>query len=109
MNNKNLSLGLVNYALDHGGKLLPLLINSEISAGTGLMNPSVLVDNNRILVNLRHVNYTLYHSEGKIFHHQYGPLQYLHPEDDITLRTTNFILELDENLNLTNAQKNQHG
>jgi hypothetical protein len=105
MNNRDLKLGLVNYALQHDAKLVPLLINSEISCGTGLMNPSVLVDDNRILVNLRHVNYTLYHSEGKIFHHQYGPLQYLHPEDDVTLRTVNFLMELDNDLNLINVQK----
>lgn len=58
------------------------------------MNPSVHVDNGKILINVRNVNYALYHSELRKFPHQWGPLQYLHPEDDMSLRTENFIMEL---------------
>lgn len=65
------------------------------------MNPSVLVDDGKIMVILRNVNYTFYHSEKKLFQHPYGPLTYLHPEDDLHLRTTNWLLYLDENLEVT--------
>jgi hypothetical protein len=81
------------------GILQPLIIPSSETSGLGLMNPSVFVDkNNKIIVNLRHVNYTFYHSEKKLFQHPYGPLTYIHPEDDIHLRTWNWYLELNDNL-----------
>ena len=64
------------------------------------MNPSIYVDNDELLVNIRHVNYTLYHSEHKGFPHQWGPLQYIHPEDDQNLRTSNFIAKLNEDYSI---------
>jgi hypothetical protein len=52
-------------ALTCGGDISPLVIPAELTKQTGLMNPSVFIDSDGdILVNLRHVNYTLYHSEG---------------------------------------------
>jgi hypothetical protein len=67
------------------------------------MNPSIFIHDGKILMNVRHVNYTLYHSEGKKFPHTWGPLQYLHPENDITLTTHNIMTELDADLNVLNA------
>jgi len=64
------------------------------------MNPSVYLDGDQLLVNIRHVNYTLYHSEGKNFQHQFGPLQYLHPEDDRALRTVNYVCTLTKDLDI---------
>ena len=83
-------LGICNWVVENGGSIHPLIIDESLSNGTGLMNPSVYVDNDEILINLRHTNYTLYHSESKVFAHQWGPLQYLHPENDQTLRTKIF-------------------
>jgi hypothetical protein len=94
-------MNFVKFALDNGGTIRPLLIPSEQTNGTGLCNPSVFVDNDKILVNVRHIQYTLYHSELQKYEHQYGPLVYLNPENDITLTTTNFICELDENLDIS--------
>lgn len=91
---------LVKYVIENGGSIHPLLIPSDLTGGTGLMNPSVFVDGDQILVNIRHINYTLYHSEEKKFPHPWGPLQYLHPEDDLTLRTNNYICHLDDNLDI---------
>ena len=51
-------------------------------------------------VNIRHCQYTLYHSELNRFEHQWGPLLYLNPENDITLTTTNFFCTLDSDLNI---------
>jgi len=92
----------VEKSVAHGGKLSPIVISEGLTSGTGLMNPSVFVnDKNEILVNLRHVNYTLYHSEnGQQFPRRWGPLAYLHPEQDQALRTTNYICQLDENLSM---------
>lgn len=93
---------LVQKSVQHGGKLAPLVISEGLTSGTGLMNPSVFVnDAGEILVNLRHVNYTLYHSENQQrFPSRWGPLSYLHPEQDQALRTTNYICKLDENLSM---------
>lgn len=92
---------LAKIAIQNGGSIYPLIIPSKLTNGTGLMNPSILEYNNKIIVNLRHVNYTFYHSEAKLFQHQYGPLTYVHPENDIHLRTLNYYLELDQSFNIT--------
>lgn len=96
---------LAKLALDNGGKISPLIIPSSLTEGTGLMNPSVLVDQNKILVNIRHVNYTFYHSEEKLFQHQWGPLTYIHPEHDMHLRTWNWYCELDDQFNIIRYHK----
>lgn len=88
-------------ALDNGGSIHPLIIPSELTNGTGLMNPSILVEENKIKVIIRHVNYTFYHSEKKLFQHYWGPLTYVHPENDMHLRTWNYYCELDENYKIT--------
>jgi hypothetical protein len=93
------------HALDNGGSIHPLIIPSELTNGTGLMNPSILVDGDKIRVIVRHVNYTFYHSEEKLFQHQWGPLTYVHPEDDMHLRTINYYCELDENYKITRYNK----
>lgn len=97
-------MNLVQKSVLHGGKLAPLVIPHGLTSGTGLMNPSVFVDDDGdILVNLRHVNYTLYHSEGsQKFPSRWGPLSYLHPEKDQRLVTTNYICKLNTDLEMVN-------
>ena len=95
--------GLVHYALKRGGSIHPITLPKELTGETGIMNPSIFIHDGRILLNIRHVNYTLYHSEGKRFPHTWGPLQYLHPENDISLTTYNIMTELDSELNILNA------
>jgi hypothetical protein len=96
-------MNLVQKSVERGGKLAPLVISKGLTSGTGLMNPSVFVDDDGdILVNLRHVNYTLYHSENtQKFPSRWGPLSYLHPEKDMNLRTTNYLMRLDKDLMVT--------
>lgn len=84
--------------------IVPLIVDAKSTGGTGLMNPSIFIDNDKIFVNVRHVNYNLYHSENEKVSLFYGPLNYLHPEDDITLTTKNFLLELDKDLQTTKCQ-----
>lgn len=88
---------LSKIVLEAGGTVAPLLIPSDQTGGTGLTNPSILIQDGKILVNLRHVGYTLWHAEGEQkFHNSWsGPLQYLNPENDLTLRTINFLCEID--------------
>lgn len=95
----------VKYCLENGGSVHPLLVDPSLTNGTGLMNPSIFFDGDKILCNVRHVNYTLFHSEGKKFHHYWGPLQYIHPENDCRLITTNYLCHLDNDLNITRTDK----
>lgn len=89
---------LCKSVLSAGGDLVPLIISTQDSKGLGLMNPSILLDQSRILLNLRNINYTLFHCEGnQLFNNRFGPLAYLHPENDLHLRTYNFLCELDPN------------
>lgn len=95
-------MNLVQRAVQHGGKLAPIVIPHGLTSGTGLMNPSVFVDGNEILVNLRHVNYTLYHAENtQKFPSRWGPLSYLHPEKDQALRTINYLVRLNNDFAVT--------
>jgi len=90
----------VKLALENGGSIHPLIIPSDYLNGPALTNASVYNDNGKILVNLRNINYTLYHSEKKLYNNHWGPLVYIHPENDMHLRTNNIICELDENLKI---------
>jgi len=98
-------MNFVKLALENGGSIHPLIIPSELTNGTGLCNPSICVDGDKIRVIVRHVNYTFYHSEKKLFQHAWGPLTYVHPENDMHLRTRNYYCELDDNLNITRYNK----
>lgn len=69
------------------------------------MNPSIFIDDGKILVNIRNVNYTFYHSEKKLYQHQWGPLTYVHPENDMHLRTWNWYCELDSEFNIIRYHK----
>lgn len=94
------------HVLISGGSIHPLMVPSELTEGTGLCNPSIFVDGEDILVNLRHVQYELFHSEfDQKYASWHGPLIYLHPDDDVTLRTFNYLLKLDENLNVGEYHK----
>lgn len=93
-------MNFVKLALENGGSIHPLIIPSSELKGPALTNPSVYNDNGKILVNLRNINYTLYHSEKKKFEHHWGPLVYIHPETDMHLRTWNYMCEMDENMRI---------
>jgi len=90
------------YALDNGSVIKPLLIDSKDLKGPSLSNPTIYNDGNKLYVNLRNLNYVLYHAEKEKFEHQWGKLVYVHREDDRTLTTHNVTGELDENLNFVN-------
>ena len=89
----------VKLVLDNGGSIQPLFLDFKYTNGTGIFNPSVYYDKilDKLLVNIRHCQYTLYHAEKCKFDSQWGPLSYLNPENDMTLTTTNYLSELDRN------------
>tara|TARA_R110000868_G_scaffold96277_1_gene264869 strand:- start:10 stop:987 length:978 start_codon:yes stop_codon:yes gene_type:complete len=93
-------MNFVKLALENGGSIHPLIIPAKDLKGPAIANPSIYNDNGRILVNLRNINYTLYHSEKKKFEHHWGPLIYIHPENDQHLRTWNYMCELNENMRI---------
>jgi len=96
----------VKLAISNGGTLDKLLIPSRETKGSGICNPSILVTENEILVNLRVVDYSLYHSENKqLFPSHWGPLSYIHPENYSKLKTTNYIVSLDKNLKQKSFKK----
>ena len=98
-------MNLVQRSVENGGKLAPLVIPQALNSGTGLMNPSIFKDDNGDLICiLRHVNYTLVHSEAnQMFPSLWGPLSYLHPEKDMTLRTYNYLCRLNKDLEITDS------
>lgn len=84
--------------LINGGSINFLNLPSELTGGTGITNPSIFIDNEKLYCNIRGVQYMLYHSENEQkYQNIWGCLAYLNPEDDITLRTTNYLCELDKN------------
>lgn len=98
-------MNFAEYSITRGGKISPLVLPPNDLKGTALTNPSILYHKNKILINLRNINYTLYHSEKSVFEHFWGPLSYIHPENDMHLRTFNVICELSEDLEIKNYFK----
>ena len=96
-------MNLVEKAVSNGGVLAPLVVPNTF----GAMNPSVFIDDDGdILVNIRNVNYTLVHSENnQQFPSRWGPLTYLHPEKDQRLVTENYLVRLNQNLEMTDYTK----
>ena len=92
----------VKLAIENGGSIHPLIIPSKDLNGPALMNPTIHFDGNKLWVNLRNINYTLYHSEKKKFEHHWGPLVYIHPENDMHLRTWNIMCELGDDMRIKN-------
>lgn len=83
--------------LENGGEIYPLLLDITKTNGTGIFNPSIYYDLelDKLYVNIRHCQVTLYHSEQGYFESYWGPLHYCHPENDMSLTTTNYFGELD--------------
>jgi hypothetical protein len=90
-------MNFVNKIITSNGNICPLIVTNTPFNGTGSFNPSIFYDGIDLLINVRHCQYSLYHSEKNLFEHPFGPLVYLHPESDVTLTTKNFFgkLELD--------------
>ena len=88
------------FLLASRGVLTPLLVPINSDLGPSLTNPSVFTDfrTGSVWVNLRNLNYILYHSELNNFEHPWGPIIYLHPESEHKLKTTNILAKLTKDL-----------
>jgi hypothetical protein len=92
---------LCKLSLENGGFLKPLLVPIDNNLGPSLSNPTIFVSKNKeILINIRNLNYVLYHSENNKFEHAWGPLCYLHKENDQRLFTKNIICKLNKNYDI---------
>ena len=89
----NLVATIIN---EYNGMIQPLIISSKETNGTGLCNPSLFVEGDKIHLIMRHVEYTLYHSEGDQKYQTVweGPLSYYHRENCRDLKTNNYYCEL---------------
>lgn len=97
---------LVKLVLDKGGSITPLKLPSEITGGLGTCNPSIFIDGDKILCNIRHVEYVLYHNPNdQKYQSPWGPLAYLNPEDDARLKTTNYLCVLNDDLSVKESYK----
>jgi hypothetical protein len=65
---------LSKRALENGGSVNYLIIPANITEGLGLTNPSIFIQDGKYLLNLRHVQYALYHSEGEQKYQTHGDL-----------------------------------
>ena len=107
------TLNLCKHALEYGGTIKPLIIPSNETKHMGITNPSIIRYKDRWLGCLRNVEYALYHSEierdpdvdRENFPCIWGPLIYMNPEDDVNLRTTNFMIDMDDDFTITNYCK----
>jgi hypothetical protein len=84
---------------EYNGIIKPIILPSSETNGTGICNSSLFVEEDKIHCIIRHVEYTLYHSEGEQKYQTVweGPLSYYHREDSRELKTNNYYCELDPN------------
>ena len=59
----------VKYCLEKGGNFRTLMIPAQDMKNPSLMNPTILNLGTSIVVNLRNVNYALYHAEKGLNEH----------------------------------------
>lgn len=88
-------------ALKYGGRVVPLILPIEELNGPTSTNVSVISINGKLVVNIRNLNYFMYHADKTKNPHAWGPLLYIHPEADRTLTTYNYLCELDDSFNIS--------
>lgn len=93
-------MSLDQFLLAEKGEILPLLVPITPGLGPSLSNPSIFTDHEKgeVWINIRNLNYILYHSEHNNFEHPWGPIVYLHPESELKLKTKNILAKLTPDL-----------
>ena len=88
---------LAKDILKIGGDISPLIIPSDYTDRWALTNPSIIVIEDEIIVNVRAVEYTLIHSDkNQKYWSLWGPLTYCHSESLSALRTINYLGKLNK-------------
>lgn len=83
------------YCVLQGGELFPINVSAEDSARLGICNPSIFDDGDKIYISLRNVNYMLFNNKNKKYQTFFGEGVYATPDDDLHLRTRNYLAEYD--------------
>lgn len=94
--------GLVSYALKHGGSIHSLPFSKLFPNMKTITNPSISVVDNKLLVNARCTNYVLYYSNR--CPNENGPVDYLSPEKDRSIKSENIIFELDDDMTIKSVK-----
>jgi len=103
----NFYKNFVGYCVGSGGDL-DIIYNQGIisSQYPSICNSTVYNDNNKILTNIRNVNFIQhFERENKISQCYYGSLCYITRDDDNKLRTINYLGEINEDLDTLNVRK----
>lgn len=90
--------------ISKGGQIIPLVLPANMLKAPSSANVSTIAVNDRLLINIRNLNYVLYHAENNKNAHSFGPLVYIHPELDQTLTTYNYLCEMDDDFNISAAK-----
>ena len=83
------------YCILQGAEIFPLNVSSEDSEHLGICNPSIFDNGDKVYVSLRNVNYMLFENMNKHFQTYFGEMLYSTPDDDLKLRTRNYLAEYD--------------
>ena len=85
---------ICKYIINKGGKVIPLIVDKfDETEGTGFCNGCILKVGDKLLVNVRHVEYDFYQC-SKFYSKFEGKLSYYHRDNDLKLRTNNYLGEL---------------
>ncbi len=96
---------IVKYITNKGGRITPLIVDDfDNTEGTGLCNGCILYVDGKLIVNIRHVEYDFY-SCSKFFSKFEGKLSYYHKDNDLNLRTNNYLGYLDKDDNFVDYKK----
>lgn len=98
-------MNFVNRVIDGGGRFKRIKPQNEQLQKMGLFNPSIMVDGEKIYVSFRSSTYSMYYSENQRYTIGDHYLDYIKPESDNFIRTTNYICELTDDLNIRSYSK----
>jgi predicted GH43/DUF377 family glycosyl hydrolase len=91
---------LSKIIIQNGGIIKPIVLPIDSMPNPAIMNPSIINANGSFYMNIRNTNYALYHAEKNLNEHIWGPLCYLHPENQMALITYNILCKLDDNFDI---------
>lgn len=84
--------------LTNGATIYQLQVKPDNSGYVGICNPSIFFDGDRLRMILRRVNYALWACDNQYkFVSRYGPLWYITPDNDLHLRTVNYLCDFNDN------------
>lgn len=98
-------MNFVNRVINGGGSFKRIQPQDAKLKKTGVFNPSIMVDGEKIYVSFRNSTYTLYYSENERYTIGNQYLDYIKPDDDKFIKTTNYICELTDELNVRKCFK----